>query len=156
MIQTILSRKRLALALYLILVMISIGMGMGVPFFTILLGLPVGWLLPLYLKLPDQLSRDSLRALLRASALVSAASVLILAAIWLPALSWFFDPARDLAQFGVPMILYEPLPSFFGWIALMVLISPFLQFLMTILGAVLRMVYANNDRRPKTEDGNAG
>jgi hypothetical protein len=34
------------------------------------------------------------------------------------------------------MILYTPRASFIGWIILMVLISPFLQFLMTLFGSI--------------------
>jgi hypothetical protein len=131
MIQAILSRKRLVFAVFIILDILLIGMGMGVPILPILFGMLVGWYLPLYLELPEQISKISLKKLLKAA--------LILGAIWLPALSWLFDPAKDLTQFGMPLIFFEPRASFIGWIILMVLISPFLQFLMTVLGAVVRL-----------------
>ena len=32
-----------------------------------------------------------------------------------------FDPTADLANFGIPQLLYEPLASFIGWLVLMIL-----------------------------------
>jgi hypothetical protein len=136
----ILSKKRLSFGLFVILDLLSIGMGMGVPFFTILLGFPAGWLLPQYFGFPAEITKDSLKMLLKAAGITSAVSMLVLGLIWLPSLSWLFEPGRDLAQYGMPLILFEPLASFIGWIAIMVLVSPFLQFLMTILGFVLRLI----------------
>jgi hypothetical protein len=57
--------------------------------------------------------------------------------LWGPFASYLFDPAKDLAQTGIPMILYEPRASLIGWIVLMVLISPFLQLLTTLFSAYL-------------------
>ena len=51
-----------------------------------------------------------------------------------------FDPAADLANFGIPLILYEPTASFIGWLVLMIVISPFLQFLMMLFGAQLMLL----------------
>ena len=67
-----------------------------------------------------------------------------MAVIWLPALRLLKLPEADLANFGIPLILYEPLPSFIGWMVLMVLISPFLQVLTTVFGAVLKLAYTPN------------
>jgi len=145
MIQAILSRKRLVIAVFIILDILSIGMGMGVPILTILFGLLVGWYLPLYLELPEQISKTSLKKTLKAAVLTSAVSLVVLGAIWLPALSWLFEPLKNLAQFGMPLIFFEPRASFIGWIVLMVVISPFLQFLMTVLGAVVRWAYYGKD-----------
>jgi catechol 2,3-dioxygenase-like lactoylglutathione lyase family enzyme len=36
---------------------------------------------------------------------------------------------------GLPLILYDPLASFIGWLALMIVVSPALQFVVTIFGA---------------------
>jgi len=142
MIQYILSRKRLVFAVFIILDILLIMMGMGVPILPILFGILVGWYLPLYLELPVQIIKISLKKLLKAALITSAVSLVVLGAIWLPALSWLFDPAKDLTQFGMPLIFYEPRTSFVGWIILMVLISPFLQFLMTVFGAVVRLAYS--------------
>jgi hypothetical protein len=51
-----------------------------------------------------------------------------------------FDPVADLANFGIPLILYDPTASFIGWLALMIVISPFLQFLMALFGAHLTLL----------------
>ena len=142
MIQAILSKKRLAILIFVIIDILSIGMGMGVPLVTILFGFVVGWTLPVFLELPEEISRESLKRLLKAGLITSAVSLMVLGLIWLPALSWLADPTRDFVQFGMPLILFEPRVSFIGWIALMVVVSPFLQFLMTVLGAVVRVVYS--------------
>jgi hypothetical protein len=117
---------------------VAVGLGMGVPIFAILLGFPVGWLLPTWLGIRSPYTSGDLRAVLGAAALTSAVTFVICALIWLPTLRVLGDPAVDLANFGVPMILYQPLPSFIGWIVLMVVISPVLQMLTTSFGSVLR------------------
>jgi hypothetical protein len=58
-----------------------------------------------------------------------------------------FEPGRDIANFGIPMILYEPLASFIGWIVLMVLISPLLQVLTTVFGASVYMACARAENQ---------
>ncbi len=50
------------------------------------------------------------------------------------------DPAADLANFGIPPILYEPRASFIGWLVLMIAISPVLQLLMSLLGSHLALI----------------
>jgi hypothetical protein len=51
-----------------------------------------------------------------------------------------FDPGADLANFGIPLILYEPRASFIGWLVLMIVISPVLQLLTTLLGSHLALI----------------
>lgn len=52
---------------------------------------------------------------------------------------------------GVPllciglMLLFEPRPSFIAWLALMVVISPFLQFLMALLGSCVTLAWRSNE-----------
>jgi hypothetical protein len=46
-----------------------------------------------------------------------------------------FDPLTDFADFGIPMILYDPRVSFVGWLVLMIVISPFLQLLTTVFAS---------------------
>ena len=139
--KTFLSSKQFRIGLFFVLELLSIAMGMGVPFFTILFGFLVGWWIPRNLPASTELSPRYLGSLLRAALVTSAVSILFLAILWLPSLQWFFDPSRDLSNFGIPMILYTPQASFVGWILLMVLISPFLQFLMTLFGSVSWIVF---------------
>jgi hypothetical protein len=51
-----------------------------------------------------------------------------------------FDPSADLVETGIPMILYEPKASLIGWLVLMIVLSPFLQFLMALFGAHLALL----------------
>ena len=134
--KNLLSSKWRSVLIFVFLEIITIGMGMGVPFLTILLGFIVGWFLPPFLQLPEEPSSESLRRIISSSALASLVSFGLLGLIWLPALSWLFDPGKDLAEFGMPLLLFEPRASFIGWIVLMVLVSPGLQFLMTVFGSI--------------------
>lgn len=139
-----LSKRSGQIITYVFLDVISIAMGMGVPFFTILLGFPVGFLIPSVLYDRPALSQNLLRSILRASVVVSGISFILLAVLWLPSLSWLTDPTRDVENFGMPMILYTPYASFIGWIVLMVVISPFLQFLMTVFGSLTRLAISRD------------
>ena len=142
-------RKRSGqIIIYILLDLLTIAMGMGVPFFTILLGFPVGFLIPSIVTDNPVLSPTFLRAILRVSLIASMISFLLLGALWLPSLSWMFDPSRDLTYYGIPMILYTPLASFIGWMVLMVVISPFLQFLMALFGSITRLVFSSDRWNP--------
>ncbi|HUV42721.1 MAG TPA: hypothetical protein VMY36_02325 [Patescibacteria group bacterium] len=115
---------------YLAIDIICIGMGMGVPFFNILLGFPLGYFL----------ARNFIdeRKVFRYSIFASLFTFLILAVIWLLAmLPYCLDSTKDIANFGEPLILFTPVASFWGWLVLMVVISPFLQLLTTIFSAYL-------------------
>jgi hypothetical protein len=114
-------------------------MGMGVPIVAILFGFLVGWLLPRLISAPAGSTRQLLARILRWAAASAGWTFLQMAVIWLPTVSMLFDPSADMAEFGHPMILYEPLASYIGWIVLMVLVSPFLQLLTTVFAATLRL-----------------
>jgi hypothetical protein len=77
--------------------------------------------------------------------LTASVTLLGMVVIWGPTISFLFDPGRDLANTGVPMILYEPMASFIGWLVLMIVISPFLQLLTTLFGAYLALLGWMND-----------
>ncbi len=53
-----------------------------------------------------------------------------------------FKSGFDIINSGIPMILYDPFASFIGWMVLMIIISPFLQFLMAILGAYVVLTFS--------------
>jgi len=55
-------------------------------------------------------------------------------------ISLLFDPITDLANFGIPLILYDPKASFIGWLILMIAVSPFLQLLTTLFGSHLTLL----------------
>ena len=129
-----------ALGIFVLLDIICIGMGMGVPIFCILFGFLVGWLAVNYITATITSIPQVFRRVLWYATLTASVTLLGMVVIWGPTISFLFDPARDLANTGVPMILYEPLPSFIGWLVLMILISPFLQLLTTLFGAYLTLL----------------
>jgi hypothetical protein len=148
--RAIISRKPVQIALFLFLELLFIAMGMGIPFFTILFGFFVGLIIPRIIRTETELSSQYLASILRAALISSTVTLVIMAIIWLPTLKWLFDSTRDLSNFGIPMILYSPRASFIGWIILMVLISPFLQFLMTLFGSISWIVFLKDRGRIDT------
>jgi hypothetical protein len=129
-----------ALALYCFLDLVCAGMGMGVPIFNILFGVVVGWYVARRIALSATEFREVLKQVLLYAGIASGFTVLVMAAIWGPTVARLFGPTSDLANFGIPMILYEPRASFIGWQVLMIAISPFLQFLMALFGAHLTLL----------------
>ncbi|MGE5123847.1 MAG: hypothetical protein ACM3H7_04970 [Acidobacteriaceae bacterium] len=129
-----------SLLLYVILDVICIGMGMGVPFFCILLGFPLGWLIVMQVSTQPMQARQVFRRVLLYAMVASGVTFLLMLILWTPFATTIFDPGRDLAQTGIPLILYEPRLSFVAWIILMILISPFLQLLATIFSAYLALL----------------
>lgn len=125
---------------YIIIDLICVAMGMGVPFFNILLGFPLGLFLVRKLVTNKAEALEMLQKIFIYSLLTSSFTFLVMAALWLPTVKLLFDPAKDIANFGEPQILYTPVASFIGWIILMVLISPFLQLLTTIFAAYLSLL----------------
>jgi hypothetical protein len=132
-------RRWQALVLLALLEIFCVGAGMGVPAFVILLGFPVGWWLGRRATLDQPTSAMGLRDVLRAALVPSAATLVLMAAIWLPQLRMLADPAFDAAQWGIPLWLYTPMASFVGWMVLMVVVSPVLQLLATVFGAAIAM-----------------
>ncbi len=128
------------LILYVFTDTVCIGMGMGVPIFCILFGFIAGWLVVRYITATERDMARVLRKALIYGFIGSAFTFLVMLAIWGPFASYLFDPTKDLANTGIPMILFEPLASFIGWIVLMVLISPFLQLLTILFSAYVTLM----------------
>ena len=124
-----------AAAVYVLLDTLCVGVGMGVPIFCIALGLLVGWYLARRVMRQDLPMAATLRAVLKSAALSAGWTLLLMLLIWAPTARMLFDPHASLANFGIPLILYDPTASFIGWLVLMILISPFLQLLMTLFAA---------------------
>jgi hypothetical protein len=79
----------------------------------------------------------------------SAVTFALMAIIWGSVTPMLFDPAADFANFGIPLILYDPKVSFIGWLILMIFISPFLQLLTTLFSSYLTLLVWLR-RRPLT------
>lgn len=129
------------LAIFALLDLLCAGMGMGVPIFCILLGFPVGWYIARRITTRPFDTRQMLSETLAGAVLTSAFTFAGMALLWGRCISMLFDPGADLANFGIPQILYEPLASFIGWLVLMIVISPFLQLLMTLFGSHLTLLW---------------
>lgn len=114
-------------------------MGMGVPIFPILFGFFVGWFIVKYITARTSSVPQVLRKVFWYALITSSVTLFWMVIIWGPTMRLLYDPGRDIANFGIPMILYEHVASFIGWIVLMILISPFLQLLTTIFSAFLAM-----------------
>jgi len=139
---SLLTRKYLVpLLAFLLLDLLAVGAGMGVPIFAILFGFIVGWFAPRFLAVTATDLRQLLRKCLVAALLTSAFTFLLMLLIWGPTAGMLFDPAADIAHFGIPMILYEPVASFIGWIVLMVVLSPFLQALAAAFASTVRLAW---------------
>ncbi|MBC7188438.1 MAG: hypothetical protein H5U38_15540 [Calditrichaeota bacterium] len=129
--------RRRALLLYAFADILCLGLGMGVPIFCIALGVPVGW------YLGRRLAANSLRLDLLLdkmffwAAVTSALTFVCMLVLWGPQALKLRATEAELANFGIPMILYRPRASFVGWLLLMIFVSPFLQFLCTLFGAQL-------------------
>jgi hypothetical protein len=134
-------KSRWALALFVLLDTICVGMGMGVPFFCILFGFVVGWYAVKRLAAEGTELPWMLEKIFSYAVTTAAYTLVVMAAIWGPTASMLFDPAADLANFGIPLILYDPRASFIGWLVLMIVISPFLQLLTTLFGAHLTLLW---------------
>lgn len=129
----------------------AIGLGMGVPVFAILLGFPVGWWLGRRLT-GAPFEAGQARGLLLAASALAGASFVVLAVLWGPQLPIALDPATDAASYGIPLILYTSRASLIGWFALMLIVSPVLQFMAVLTGAMTALGFPERVVPPARSD----
>jgi hypothetical protein len=134
-------RIRWAFAIFALLDLVCAGVGMGVPIFCILFGLPVGWYIARRVTTRPLQVGQMLRKILRGAAFTSAFTLVVMSIVWGPSAVMLFDSQADLANFGMPLILYDPKASFIGWLILMIMVSPFLQLLMTLFGSHITLLW---------------
>ncbi|MCG9479603.1 MAG: hypothetical protein K9H14_05265 [Actinomycetia bacterium] len=140
-------RLWLLLIIYIILDIIFTGMGMGVPIFNILLGFLAGFYITrrnlLYFELRQAMFKSIVYSLY-----FSLITLVIMAVIWGPAVKMLFASNADFKNFGIPMILYQPRASFIGWLVLMIIISPILQFIVSLSASYITItVYLGRNRK---------
>lgn len=128
-------KVKTAFIIYIVLDTLLAGAGMGVPFFCILSGFPVGWYVVRRLTSQKQNINNILRSTLKYAAFTSFITLLWMLIIWGPISAMLWNPAANFADFGIPLILYDPKLSFIGWIILMIFISPFLQLITTVFAS---------------------
>lgn len=112
-----------------------IGLGMGVPVFAILWGIPVGWRLARRHGIVE-LTGETARTIALASAGLAGVTFLVMLVLWGPMIPVAFDPAVDATEFGIPLMLYTSRASAIGWVVLMIVISPALQYMATVASAL--------------------
>lgn len=127
--------------LFCFLDLVAVGAGMGIPVFAIFLGAVVGWFAPSILSSHALNLRRLLKMCLITACLTSGFTLVLMVIIWGPISRMLLDPAADFANFGIPLILFDPKASFIGWIVLMVVISPVLQLLATTFASFVRLVW---------------
>lgn len=137
---------------YVVLDILCVGMGMGVPFFNILFGFVGGWYVARRVCAVDKDTGQVLRRLLLYATIAAAVTVLAMVIIWGRMVGLLWDPAADLANTGIPLILYEPRASLIGWLVLMIFISPFLQLLTTLFAAHVTWLYTLQQQTPSSDD----
>ena len=110
---------------------------MGVPVLNILLGFVAGW----YSARRNLIFENNRGKVLKKtlfyglySSLFTFATMLV---IWGPPAKMLADPGSDFKNFGIPMILYDPVFSFIGWLVLMIVISPLLQFMASVFSSYM-------------------
>jgi len=124
-----------ALLLLGVLETLCIGVGMGVPVFAILLGFPVGWWLARRHAPDGRVTRAVLRRVWTGALVPASMTLAFMLVIWAPKFSLLSEPGFDAAEWGIPLVLYTSRASFFGWMGLMIVVSPSLQLLATVFGA---------------------
>lgn len=145
--------KKAVFVIYIILDTLLVGIGMGVPFFCMLLGFPAGWYIAKRLTLSKMSTNDVLNRILKYAIFTSCVTFAWMLAIWGPISAMILNNDTDFANFGIPMILYDPKISFIGWITLMIFISPFLQLIITIFAShvALWKISKKEELKPKKE-----
>ncbi len=72
---------------------------------------------------------------------------LLMLITWGGAIMVFFSHSYHYENFGHPFILYDPKLSFFGWLVLMIVVSPLLQLLTTVFSLYLTLMINNRTSR---------
>jgi len=144
---------KIAFAVFIIADLVCVAMGMGVPIFCIGFGFLIGWYIVKRVTMATANVKEVLNTVLLYAVVTSGFTFVVMIVLWGPTISMLLDPSSDFANFGIPLILYDPKISFIGWLVLMILISPFLQLLTTLFSSYLTLLgWVKNDGsdHPKT------
>ena len=130
-----------AMIAYVVIDGLCAALGMGVPFACIMLGFLVGAFGALRAEYFMGEPAAAMRRALRYALVTSSVTFVIMLAVWGHLVRFFFNPRVDPGSMGFPLILYEPVPSFIGWLVLMIVVSPALQFVVTLFGSYLTFTW---------------
>ena len=142
--------------IFVVLDVFCMAMGMGLPVFNIMFGFVIGWYILNWISIRTIEVNEILKQLLIYSCITAGVTFLGMLLIWGWSVKFLFGSERDLANFGIPLILFEPRMSLVGWLVLMIAISPFLQLLTTVFAGHLTLLSlhskrnASGDKSPAT------
>jgi len=125
--------------LFVVANLICTALGMGVPIFNILFGFFIGWYISKRAIILSGSIDNIFKKILIYCSICASFTFIIMVVIWARTIPMLFNPAADFENFGIPLILYDPKISFIGWIILMIVISPFLQFISSIFTAYITL-----------------
>jgi len=129
-----------ALVVFAFLDLACVALGLGVPIFCILLGVPVGWYVVETAAARRLTESDTRSEVLLGGVVTAVFTSVMMALVWGPSAALLVDGRMDLAGLGVPLLFIDPRVSLVGWLALMIVVSPVLQLLMTLFGAHLTIL----------------
>jgi len=124
-----------------------VGAGMGVPVFAILGGFGLGWYSARRRLRAHEATRSVLLGSLIEACLIAGLTFLQMAAIWGSQVGKIAEPGFESATWGIPLILYTSVASFWGWMALMIVISPVLQLLAWTFASDVTVLVATRVRK---------
>lgn len=130
-----------AFILYVIINILCTGAGMGIPIFNIGSGLLVGWYSVKRNLLDTKESNIILKKLMITGFITSMVTFIFMLIIWGWSISYLWGTSEEIKNFGIPMLLFQPQASLIGWLVLMIIISPFMQFLLTIFSGHLTLLF---------------
>ena len=131
--------------LYILIDILCAGAGMGVPIFCILLGFPLGWYITKRVSASTEQLYQKYYTIFKFSLLATIFTFIVMLIVWGSAILIHIDSSSDIQNFGHPYILYDPETSFIGWLILMIIISPFLQLIVTIFAAFITLIRSEED-----------
>jgi len=149
----------MSIGFYLFSILINgvlVGAGMGVPIFCILIGAPYGFLVvSRILQKEERTHRHHhfYSGILKASAILALSTFIFMVIVWTPWVLKSFAPGFDYRNTGMPLILYTLKASFWGWITLMIVISPILQFMTSVSAGVATVYFIS--KKHGQRDGHA-
>jgi uncharacterized protein YacL len=131
---------KVVIILFILIDIICVGAGMGVPIFCILLGFPLGWYITKRVSASTEQLYQKYYKIFKFSLFAAIFTIIIMLFVWGSAILMHIHSSSDIQNFGHPYILYDPITSFIGWLILMIIISPFLQLMVTIFSAFITLI----------------
>ena len=124
-----------------------VGAGMGVPVFTIVGAFGLGWYSARRRARAGEAMRSALVGSLQEGCLIAGVTFLVMVTVWGSRLGRIAEPGFDAGNWGIPLILYTSVASFWAWMGLMIVISPVLQLLAWAFASEATLLLATRERQ---------